>query len=87
MADPVYEGQNAAPITATAVINPGPCKLLGIFVSSASNTPTITVTDGTATPIATFVPGVGFYAMPFTTKTNLGITIGGTVSCTVLWGT
>ena len=88
MAEPVYQGQNASPITSTTTIAPGPGEIVGIFVSSASNTPTIKVGDGTAVPIATFTPvSATWYPMPFRFNTSLIVTIGGTVACTVMWGT
>jgi hypothetical protein len=63
--------------------------LLGIFVSAASNTPTITVYDdaaaGTTVPLVTvFTPAVStWYAMPFDVQNGVYVVISGTVSCTV----
>jgi|GraSoiStandDraft_51_1057287.scaffolds.fasta_scaffold507260_1 hypothetical protein len=61
----------------------------GIFISSASNTPTITVYDdaanGTNTKIVdTFTPVAGtWYPLPFAFSAGLNVVIGGTVSATV----
>ncbi|HDR9497601.1 TPA: hypothetical protein QDC06_000803 [Burkholderia cepacia] len=61
----------------------------GIFVSSASGTPTITVYDdqatGTTTKIVdTFTPVAGtWYPLPFAFSKGLNVVIGGTVSATV----
>jgi hypothetical protein len=66
-----------------------PCSLMGIFVSAASGTPTITVYDdaatGTTTKIVdTFTPAAAtWYPMPFQVKKGVNIVIGGTVSGTV----
>jgi hypothetical protein len=63
--------------------------MLGIFVSAASATPTITVYDdpaaGTTTKIVdTFTPVAGtWYPIPVTFATGLNIVIAGTVSATV----
>jgi len=60
----------------------------GIFVSAASNTPTITVYDdagtGTTTKMVdTFTPVVGWNPMPFAFSKGLNVVIGGTVSASV----
>lgn len=65
--------------------------LTGIFVSSASSTPTITVYDdassGTTTKIIdTFTPvSATYYPMPAAYKTGCNVVISGTVSCTVFF--
>lgn len=65
--------------------------LRGIFVSSVSGSPTITVYDdpaaGTAIKIIdTFIPvGSTFYALPAKYRTGCNVVIGGTVSCTVFY--
>lgn len=88
MAEPVYEGQNYKNITATTTVSPGPCTCLGIWVSSASSTPTIAISDGAVTVAAAFTPAGGsFYPIPFKAVTSLIVTISGTVNCTVMWGT
>ena len=75
-------------ITATNTIYPNPCIMLGIFVSSASGTPTISVSDGANTVVATFTPVAStFYPIPVQCNTNLVVTIGGTVNCCVFWNT
>lgn len=76
-------------ITASANCSKVPCNLLGIFVSAASATPTITVYDdaatGTATKIVdTFTPAAGtYYQLPFYATSGVNVVISGTVSCTV----
>jgi hypothetical protein len=65
----------------------------GIFVSAASNTPTITVYDDTGTGtttkvVDTFTPVAGtWYRLPFVFGNGIYIAIGGTVSCTAAWQT
>ena len=88
MATTVSEAGNASNISASALICTGAGKLLGIFVASASSTPTIKVWDNTsaATNIIanTFTPSAGtFYPLPFRFGTGLYVTISGTVDCTV----
>jgi hypothetical protein len=67
-------------------ISVGPTALQGIFVSSASGTPTITIYDdaatGTTTPIVpTFTPVAGtYYPLPFRALNGLNVVIGGTVT-------
>lgn len=62
----------------------------GIFVSAASNTPTITVYDTAAADtsgkiIDTFTPvAATYYPMPMSLASGLRVVISGTVSCTVL---
>ena len=75
-------------ITATTTIYPSNCIILGIFVASASSSPTISITDGANTVVATFTPvAATFYPIPAQCSTNLVVTIGGTVNCTVFWNT
>lgn len=63
--------------------------MLGIFVSAASATPTITIYDdagtGTTTKLVdTFTPVAGtWYPLPFAFAAGLNVVLGGTVSCTV----
>ena len=77
-------------ISTSTLIRTGTGNLLGIFVASASSTPTIKVWDAVsaAAPILvnTFTPVGGvFYPIPATFVTGLYVTIGGTVDCTVFW--
>ena len=78
-------------ITATGNVAPIGSKLLGIFVASASSTPTIAVYDSATTtttdPIAaTFTPSAGtFYTIPAATEAGIYIVIGGTVNATVFF--
>jgi hypothetical protein len=88
MSLPVTEAQNYKNMTATTTVFTGQAGMTGIFVASASSTPTIKVSDGAATLVNTFTPtGATFYAMPARFNTSLIITIGGTVDCTVFWNT
>lgn len=78
-------------ITATGNVSPIGCKLLGIFVSAATATPTITVYDSATTtttdPVVTvFTPVAGtFYTIPGATENGIYVVIGGTVSATVFF--
>ena len=84
----VGEAYGYTNITATTTVYPSNCIMIGIFVSQASGSPTIKVTDGANTVIETFVPiAASFYPIPAALGTNLRVTIGGTVSCTVFWST
>ena len=86
MSNPVTESQNYRNITSTTTIYTGTGGLLGIFVASASSSPTITVSDGSDTMVAQFIPvSATFYPMPGRFNTSLVVTIGGTVNCTVFW--
>ena len=79
-------------ISATGNVSPIGCDLLGIFVSAASGTPTITVYDSattttTAKVIDTFTPvAATFYTLPASTGNGIYVVIGGTVSATVFFG-
>ena len=82
----VSQSQNYKNITSTTTVttNPGGC--YGIFVASASSTPTLKVTDGATTIVNIFTPaGATFYQIPASFSTNLTVTVGGTVDCTVFW--
>ena len=78
-------------ISATGNVAPIGSKLLGIFVSAASSTPTITVYDSATTtttdPVITvFTPTAGtFYTIPAATENGIYVVIGGTVSATVFF--
>lgn len=86
MSNPVTEAQNYRNISSTTTIYTGTGSILGIFVSSASSSPTITVSDGSSTMVAQFIPvSATFYPMPGRFGTSLVVTIGGTVNCTVFW--
>lgn len=85
---------NYTAISATANIKPMAGKLKGIFVSSASGTPTITVYDSSATTttnviLATFTPAAATsYILPLEgayAKDGIYVVIGGTVAATVLY--
>jgi hypothetical protein len=78
-------------LTTSANISAYPCKTVGIFVASASATPTITIYDsastGTTTKIVdTFTPvSATWYTIPVSTSAGLYIAVGGTVSATVVY--
>ena len=83
---PVSESQNYKNITATTTVFTGSGAILGVFVASASVTPTIKVADGAGTIVNTFTPIAGtFYPIPARFTTSLVVTISGTVDCTVFW--
>jgi hypothetical protein len=84
---------NIAYIEATTLVKSAPAKLKGIFVSAASDTPTITVYDtqtsgtdvkvlGVFTPVSAtnyiFFDGLN-------TANGLYVVLGGTVKCTVYY--
>lgn len=88
MSNPVNESGIPTNLSASALVFTGPCRLLGIFVASASSTPTIKVWNNTAASgavlVNTFTPLPGtFYPMPFACSTGIYVTISGTVDCTV----
>ena len=86
MSIPVTASQNYKNITATTTVYTGTGGCFGIFVASASSTPTIKVSDGATTMVNTFTPtGATFYQIPGRFNTSLVVTIGGTVDCTVFW--
>jgi len=83
-------GQN---ITASATVAKTPgMTLIGIFVSAASATPTITVYDSNAAStsnkvVDTFTPSAGtFYPLYCNCQQGWYIVISGTVSCTPVVG-
>lgn len=86
----VQEAATYTNISASALVANGPGAILGIFVASASSTPTLKVWGAVtaAAPIIvnTFTPLAGtFYPIPAHFQTGLYVTIGGTVDCTVFW--
>ncbi|NBS24485.1 MAG: hypothetical protein EBS78_11080 [Altererythrobacter sp.] len=82
----VTQAQNYTNLTSTTTVASGPGGMFGIFVASASSTPTLKVTDGAATVVNTFTPvGATFYTIPARFGTDLKVTVGGTVDCTVFW--
>lgn len=90
MSTPVIESGSYKNLTASTLVRTGAGQLLGIFVASASATPTIKVWDNTSAAttvlVNTFTPVAGtFYPMPGSFGTGLFITISGTVDCTVFW--
>ena len=86
MSYPVSQSQNYKNLTATTTVYTGTGGVFGIFVSSASSTPTIAVSDGATTIVNTFTPvAATFYQIPARFNTSLVVTIGGTVDCTVFW--
>jgi hypothetical protein len=86
MSNPVNESQNFRNITSTTTVYTGTGGILGVFVASASSSPTIKVSDGANTMVNTFTPvAATFYPMPGRFSTSLVVTISGTVDCTVFW--
>lgn len=78
-------------ISATGNVSPNPANLLGIFVSAASGSPSITVYDSATTTTATkiidtFTPvAATYYPMPASTSAGIYVVIANTVSCTVIF--
>lgn len=84
----VTETAGYSNITASGLIVTGRGRLLGIFVASASVTPTIKVWDALSAAgtviVNTFTPfGGQYYPIPAKFKTGCYVTISGTVDCTV----
>jgi hypothetical protein len=79
-------------ITATGNVSPIASDLLGIFVSAASSTPTITVYDSattttTAPIVSVFTPVTAtYYTIPASASSGIYVVISGTVSATVFFG-
>ena len=83
----VRESGDPVNLSASGQALPRAGTLLGIFVASASSTPTIKVWDNTAGSgtiiVNTFTPVAGtFYPIPARCRTGCFITISGTVDCT-----
>lgn len=90
MSQPVVESGNYRNITSSTQIRSGQGALMGIFVASASATPTIKVWDSLSASgnvlVNTFTPvGGTYYPIPGSFGTGLFVTISGTVDCTVFW--
>ena len=90
MANPVVETGNYKNLSASGVVSLLPGQLIGIFVASASSTPTIKVWDNTSAAttvlVNTFTPLPGtFYPMPASCTVGCYVTISGTVDCTVFF--
>lgn len=96
MSSPVTEkGQYYLAANANVQCFSGSGELIGIFVSSASGTPLLTVNDSLSnsagntsangnTVIPQFVPVTAtFYRMPAKLMTGLNITISGSVTCAI----
>jgi hypothetical protein len=79
-------------LTETGNVSPIATDLLGIFVSAASSTPTITIynssTTGTSDRVVnTFTPvSATYYTIPASLGEGLYIVVGGNVSATVFFG-
>ena len=98
MSTPVTEkGQAYLTANANRQCFTGPGELIGIFVSSASNTPLLTVNDAIAnsagnvvssngnTIVPEFVPtSATFYRMPMKLTQGLNVTISGNVTCSII---
>jgi len=87
---PVVETGGYANITSDTLVAGGKGSLLGIFVASASASPTIKIWDNTSAAttviVNTFTPVAGtFYPLPFDFGTGLYVDVGGTLDITVCW--
>ena len=86
----VTEGSRYANLSASALVKTGVGSLTGIFVASASSTPTVkiwaAVTAAAPILVNTFTPLPGvFYPMPAQFTAGLYVTISGTVDLTVFY--
>lgn len=74
-------------ITSTTTLSTVAGQMGGIFVASASSSPTIKVEDSAGTTfVNTFTPAAAtWYPMPGGLANGLKVTIGGTVDCTVFY--
>lgn len=86
----VSEAAGYSNLSASGLVKSGSGALLGIFVASASNTPTVKIWDNTSAAttilINTFTPvGGTFYPIPAKFGIGLYVSIGGTVDLTVLY--
>lgn len=85
----VAEAYSYENITSSTNVQKVACALGGIFVASASATPTIAVYDSATTTtttvvVNTFTPLAGtYYPMPFMLTNGCYVVISGTVDCTV----
>lgn len=87
---PVMGGKKTANLSASALLGTGEGVITGIFVASASASPTIKLWDNTSAAgtvlVNTFTPIAGsWYSLPFAFNTGLYITISGTLDCTVAY--
>lgn len=89
MSQLVAEAFSYENISASTNVQARPCTMCGIFVASASSTPTIAVYDSATTTtstivVNTFTPLAGtFYPIPAQLLNGCYVAIGGTVDCTV----
>lgn len=80
------EQYTAQVVTATTTVKTGQGLLGGIFVSSISGTPTITISDGANTIVSAFTPSAATpYPFPVNFLSSLVITISGTCTATVFY--
>jgi hypothetical protein len=85
---PAVGGMGYLNATGDTLVATGAGFLCGIFVASASGSPTIKLWDNTAASgtvlVNTFTPAAGtWYPLPFHFKTGLYLDVGGTVDVTV----
>lgn len=89
MGSPVVEVYSPVLVSATGNIRAVPCQLGGVFVSSASASPSITIYDSATTTttskiVDTFTPLAGtYYPLPYSLQSGCYVVIAGTVSCTI----
>lgn len=78
-------------LSATANCSPNPCNMLGVFCSSASGTPSVTIYDSATTTtttkiVDTFTPVAGtWYPFPAACSNGLYVVIAATTSITVFY--
>ncbi len=87
MSLPVSGSQNYKNITGTTTVFTGAGSLDSIFVASSSSG-TLKIQDGSTTIVNTFsAVAATSYRIPARFGTSLIVTTGGTIDCTVFWGT
>ena len=85
---PIIAGNTTLQLSGSVLLKGGEGYLAGIFVSSASSSPTFKIWDNTSAAgailVDTFTPIAGsWYPLPFHFTTGCYITVGGTLSATV----
>jgi len=80
MATPCIEAGTAVNITATGVVSPADCALLGFYVNSTSSGTLVLRSGGASGTVmtGTITPAIGFHRMPLSCPGGLHATVGGT---------
>lgn len=89
MANPISTAGAHKNLSASANITSRAGELVGVFVASASSSPTLAFYDSATTTttsiiVNTFTPVAGtFYPLPFSFADGCYVVVGGTLDCTV----